>query len=184
MSLLVNAAIAQTKELKVGDLAPDFTASDHTGKKTQLSEMLASRQVLLFFYHGYWSPFCNKQMNAIQDSLQLIAQKNTVVIAITPERDPFVEKTVAKTNARFSIITDTQHKIMDLYGVTTPVDNTTKTRLRTIGVDLNEVNSSGNENVLPVPGVYIIGKDRKLKYIYFEPNYRIRPSVAELLKAM
>ena len=45
-----------TAPLKVGTLAPDFTASGSDGKVHRLSEMLADSRVLLIFYPGNNTP--------------------------------------------------------------------------------------------------------------------------------
>ena len=41
---------APTTKLKVGDMAPDFTLSDTTGKKISLSEFKGKKNVVLAFY--------------------------------------------------------------------------------------------------------------------------------------
>jgi len=46
---------------------------------------------------------------------------------------------------------------------------------------LQETNGS-NGNNLPVPAVYIINKEGKITYRYFDANYKNRVSVREILK--
>jgi peroxiredoxin len=41
------------KHLSVGDIAPDFSLSDHTGKVFRLSEMRQEQNVLLVFNLGF-----------------------------------------------------------------------------------------------------------------------------------
>ena len=56
MSMLAVAALAQTTPapppmtLKVGDMAPDFTLPDTTGKKVTLSEFRGKNNVVLAFF--------------------------------------------------------------------------------------------------------------------------------------
>jgi peroxiredoxin len=66
-----------------------------------------------------------------------------------------------------------------LYGVNFKVDDNTVERYKKFGVDFTTVNGN-NENTLPVPAVFII-KDGIIKYIWFDKDYRKRPTIKELL---
>ena len=54
------------------------------------------------------------------------------------------------------------------------------TRYRNAGLDI-EANNGKNGNYLPVPAVYIIDKESNIVYRFFEPDYKKRPSVKEIL---
>ena len=43
-------AASQTRTLKIGDLAPDFTLPDQNGKMVKLSDFRGKRNVVLAFY--------------------------------------------------------------------------------------------------------------------------------------
>jgi len=93
--------------LKTGAQAPMFTAKDNTGKIIDLKAILNShKDVVLFFYRGQWCPYCNKHIQQLQDSLQLLTQKGAYVIGITPETGENINKTVQKTKASFSMVQD------------------------------------------------------------------------------
>ena len=67
--------LAQTG-LKEGAKAPEFAAMDNSGKKIDLKKILKSHKtVVLFFYRGQWCPYCNKYIQSMQDSLQLLVDK-------------------------------------------------------------------------------------------------------------
>lgn len=42
--------VAPTTKLKVGDMAPDFTLTDTTGKEVKLSDFRGKKNVVLAFY--------------------------------------------------------------------------------------------------------------------------------------
>jgi peroxiredoxin len=46
---------------------------------------------------------------------------------------------------------------------------------------VDENNGKKNGNFLPVPAVYVIDKEASIKYRFFQPDYRKRPSVKEIL---
>ncbi len=174
---------SQKATLSLGDKAPHFSAKDQYGKQVSLSTLLKKNKVLLVFYRGHWCPFCNRELIALQDSLSLIQNTKTNLIAISPELPEYIQKTIQKTEVTFSIISDKGHAIMDAYGVTMPLDAVAQNRLKNIGVDLAIVNGS-NGYILPVPAVYLINQQGEIDYIFFDPNYRNRPSVQELLKLL
>jgi peroxiredoxin len=163
--------------------APDFKAKDQGGNLISLRDMRKKGSIVLVFYHGYWSPYCNKELKRLEDSLQLIQAKKATLIAITPEGQEGIEKTVDKTKASFPIISDKDGKIMKAYDVSYKVDEKTVARYKSFGIDLAANNEQKDgEITLPVPAVYIIDADGNITYRYFEPDYKKRPSVKEILQ--
>jgi peroxiredoxin len=179
--LVATRVNAQTLQFKEGDKAPDFTAVTHAGSNTSLQQLTASGPVVLIFYRGYWCPFCSKQLSNLNDSLPMLQAKGATVVAISPEKYESVNATIAKTKAGFNIISDTSNVILKRYGVNFTVDATTVEKYKNYGIDFMKVNGN-NENTLPVPAVFIIGKDGNFKYLYFDKDYRKRPSVKALLE--
>jgi peroxiredoxin len=178
-SLFVIAQSPEPKGLKVGDTAPLFAATDNSGKPFSLESALKKGDVVLMFYRGQWCPFCNKQMSQMNDSLSLITGKGATVVAISPEIQENVVKTIEKTKASFPVISDVQMKIMKDYQVNFAVPQTTIDRYKNFGIDFNVANGENGAN-LPVPATYVIGKNGKIKYVFFNPDYRKRASVKEI----
>ncbi len=175
--------IAQDKPsgLLVNDKAPNFTAKDQTGKSIELKNELKKNSVVLVFYRGEWCPFCNKELKAIEDSLKFITGKSAIVLAVTPEKQENIVKTIEKTKATYSILYDEGLKIMKSYGVSFKVDSLTAVKYKSYGIDFNVANGSNGAN-LPIPAVYIINKKGEVTYRYFDADYRKRPSVKELIR--
>lgn len=169
------------KGLAIGDKAPDFTGKDSKGNAFTLATQLKKGEVVLIFYRGQWCPFCNKQLSSLNDSLQAIVSKGAMLVAVTPETVDNVDKTISKTKASFPIISDSDLKIMKSYQVDFSVEQATQDRYKKFGIDFAVANGSNGAN-LPVPATYVIGKDGKIKYVFFNPDYRLRPSVKEIVE--
>lgn len=186
VSVLIGiTAAAQEKPegLFLKSKAPDFKAKDQGGNLISLRDVRKKGSVVLVFYHGYWSPYCNKELKRLEDSLQLIQAKKATLIAITPEGREGIEKTVDKTKASFPIISDKDGNIMKAYDVSYKVDEKTVARYKSFGIDLAANNEQkAGEITLPVPAVYILDADGNITYRYFEPDYKKRPSVKEILQ--
>ena len=182
LSLLI---FAQTETvypegLKAGDTAPGFTAKDQDGKTVSLKQALVKGPVVMLFYRGQWCPFCNKQLSHFSDSLQMLTAKGATILAITPETTENIKKTIEKTKAAFPVIEDESMAIMKSYKVNFMVDEKTIAKYRGYGIDFDKANGGNGAN-LPVPATYIVGKDGKIKYVFFNTDYRKRASVKDIL---
>ncbi len=166
--------------LKVGDTAPEFTAKDQEAKTVNLKEALRNGPVVILFYRGQWCPFCNKQLSYFSDSLSMLTNKGATILAITPETVENVKKTIEKTKATFPVIADVGLAIMKSYKVNFAVDEKTVTKYKGYGIEFDKANGSNGAS-LPVPATYIIGIDGKIKYVFFNTDYRKRASVKDIL---
>ncbi len=166
--------------ISVNDKAPDFTVKDQNGKKVSLKNELKNGAVVLVFYRGQWCPYCNKQLKELQDSLVFIKQKGATLIAVSPEKPDNISKTVEKTKAGYPVLFDDSLKIMKSYDVAFRVDSTTIEKYKKFGIDFYDANGS-NGATLPVPAVYIINKEGIIVFKHFDPDYRKRVTVLEIL---
>lgn len=168
--------------LFINSKAPDFTAADQNGNPIRLKDLTKKGKVVLIFYRGYWCPYCSKQLKVLEDSLQYIRDKGAQLIAITPESNEGINKTIEKTKSSFPILSDKGLKIMNAYDVSFQIDEKMVARYKNANIDLLGNNGTENGANLPVPAVYIIDKRGTVIYRYFERDYKKRPSVKELLE--
>ncbi len=169
------------KGLNLNDKAPDFSAKDQHGTTVSLSGELKKGSVVLVFYRGQWCPYCNRQLKQLEDSLSLIQEKGATVLTITPEVQENIEKTITKTKASYSILHDEGLQIMKSYDVAFQVDDKTIEAYKKYGIDFMAANGQANGAHLPVPAVYVINKEGKIVYKYFDKDYRKRSSVKDIL---
>ncbi len=184
--LLISALRSQAQEkpegLFINSRAPDFKGKDQNANEIVLKDLRKKGPVVVIFYRGYWCPYCNKELQKLEDSLQLIKEKGAQLIAITPEKQEGIAKTIEKTKASYSIITDDGLKIMKAYDVAYQVDTKTIDRYKMASIDLATNNGQKPDAVyLPVPAVYIIGKDGEIKYRFFDEDYKKQAAVKDIL---
>lgn len=181
LSTLVSLAQEKPEGLFINSKAPDFKAKDQSGADVNLKDLRKKGPIVLVFYHGFWSPYCTKELKRFQDSLQLLTDKGVQVVAVTPEASEGIAKTVEKTGAVFPILYDSEVKIARNYQVAYEVDEKTATRYKSFGNDLLVINQQKGKPFLPVPAVYIINKEGSVIYRYFETDNRKRVTVKEIL---
>ncbi len=49
-------------KLKIGDKAPDFSATTYDGKQIGLNDFLGKRGIVIFFYHKDGTPVCTQEL--------------------------------------------------------------------------------------------------------------------------
>jgi peroxiredoxin len=182
ITFLASSLVAQEapEGLFIASKAPDFKANDQNGKEVHLKDLLKKGKVVLVFYRGQWCPYCNKELSRLQDSLQFIIDKGATLVAVSPEIPENISKTIEKTKATYSVLYDNGMKIMKAYDVEYELPENTVTRYRNAGLDIEKSNGA-NGKYLPVPAVYIIDKESTITYRFFEPDYKKRPSVLDIL---
>ncbi|MTI32189.1 peroxiredoxin-like family protein [Xanthovirga aplysinae] len=167
--------------LKEGNKAPLFEGINQKGQKINLQEQLKKGPVVLMFYRGAWCPYCNKQLSQLQDSLQFITERGARVIAVSPELPEKIDETIKKTDATFHIIHDKKLAIMDAYDVSFEVENQMVKKYMNWGIDIEASNGDNGAN-LPVPATYIIDQNGNISYVFFDPDYKKRASVQEIIE--
>lgn len=132
---------------KVGNLAPAFTLLNQHEKKISLKDFRDKKHVVLYFYPRASTPGCTTQACGIRDYKKEYAKLKTVVLGVSPDPVPKIQKFVDKYELNFDLLSDEDHKIADKYGVW----------------DLKKF--MGKEFMGIVRTTFIIGKDGKLKHI-------------------
>ena len=73
---------------------------------------------------------------------------------------------------------------MKAYAVSFEVDERTVNRYKNADIDLAAANGQKDKVYLPVPALYIICKEGTILYRFFEPDYKKRPTVLEILEQL
>lgn len=174
-------SVNQAKGLQVGATVPDFSAEDIFNKTFKLSNALKNGSLVLIFIRGQWCPFCNKHLKVLQDQFHKIYAKGASVIVVTPEKSEFIKKTIEKTRAEFTILYDEDYKIAEAFDVLFLPNKITRVMYNTVlGAKLKESHSDDSER-LPIPATFIISKEMKVTWRHFDPDYKKRSKMADIL---
>ncbi len=105
--------------LKPGDSAPQFSATDQHGKVISL-EALKGKKVVLYFYPKDDTPGCTAEACNLRDNHSDLISKGYTVIGVSPDPLKSHEKFTEKYELPFSLLPDTDKKIIQDYGVWGP----------------------------------------------------------------
>ncbi|SHJ19238.1 Peroxiredoxin [Mesonia phycicola] len=170
--------------IKIGEKAPEFKLPNAKGEQIVLSSLLAQGPVVVTFYRGSWCPYCNLQLRAIQAKLPEIKELGANLIAISPEvpDGSLSENEISKMD--FIVLSDQDAKIASKYGVAWQVPEYLMQHMKVDrNLNLEEINN-GNENILPIPATFILGKDGIVKWNYVNVDYRTRSEPNEIIDVL
>lgn len=174
-------SVDEAKGMAIGRKAPLFKAMDANRSTFVLETALKKGSVVLIFYRGHWCPVCNKHLGQIQDSLRLITEKGATVVAVSPEKPEYLEKMEEKTGAKFRLLYDEDYKISDAYDVTFLSDKKQIALYnKMLNANLKETHSDDSQR-LPIPATYIIDTKGKIVWRQFDPDYKNRSSVKDII---
>jgi peroxiredoxin Q/BCP len=102
--------------LKEGDKAPIFTGVDQDGNKISLKDY-RGKKLVIYFYPEDDTPTCTIQACNLRDNYSLLKSKGFEIIGISPDDPAKHKKFSEKYNLPFTLLADTNHTILDKYGV-------------------------------------------------------------------
>ncbi len=112
----------------VGDVAPDFTlpgvqrrSEGSTERRDYTLSAYRGKKVLLAFYPGDFTPGCTKQMCTYRDNFDEFEGAAATVLGISPQDIDSHERWIEKQGFQFPLLTDTERKVAEAYGIAAPV---------------------------------------------------------------
>lgn len=103
-------------ELKEGIKAPDFTAADQEGNLISLNQF-EGKKVVLYFYPKDDTPGCTAEACDFRDNYQGLVAKGIVVLGVSVDDEKSHQKFATKYSLPFTLLADTDKKIVEAYGV-------------------------------------------------------------------
>ncbi len=157
----------------VGEKIPDIIVTDINGRPFNLNNSIEQKPTILIIYRGGWCPFCNRQLdNLIKVEPNLISM-GYQLIAISIDRPSKLKESLAKHKINYTLLSDSNAVASTALGIAFKIDDNTIEKYKKFNINL-ETASGMNHHILPVPAVFIIGKDGIIKYEYINPNYSVR----------
>ncbi len=102
--------------LSEGNKAPAFKGKDQNGKIVSLADY-KGQKVVLYFYPQDGTPTCTVQACNLRDNFGLLKNKGFTVLGVSPDEVIKHKKFEDKYELPFTLIADTEHSIIDKYGV-------------------------------------------------------------------
>jgi thioredoxin-dependent peroxiredoxin len=166
----------KTREVKVGDHAPDFESTDDQGKTWKSKDHVGKKVIVLYFYPADMTPGCTKQACAFRDDMEKLTDKGVEVIGVSGDsvNNHEVFKKVHKLN--FTLLADEKGEIAKKFGVKLVPGGQFKTK-----------DAEGNDVVLKrgvtaMRWTFVIDKDGRV--IYKNPNVKPTEDSKQILELL
>jgi len=158
-------------QLKVGDIAPDFSLKNAANEIYTLSDFKGKKNVVILFFPAVGSSVCEKELCSTRDGMKNYENMDAQVLAISVD-GPFAQKLWSdKHQFNFPVLSDFNKEVAPKYGAFYDVWLPEKFGLR--GVDKRSA--------------FVIDKNGVIKYAEVlenagtEPNYS---AIQETLKTL
>ena len=148
--------------IQEGKKAPDFTAVDQDGKKVKLSSFRGKKNVVLYFYPKDMTPGCTTEACDFRDHYKKI--KSTEILGVSIDPPERHQKFIEKYDLPFTLISDTDQKVVNKYGV------------------WQEKKLYGKTFMGIVRSTFIIDKTGVVRKVF--PKVRVKGHVEEVLEAL
>jgi peroxiredoxin Q/BCP len=102
-------------KLEKGQKAPAFEGLDQDGKTVKLEDFKGSK-LILYFYPKDNTPGCTAESCDLRDNYQMWLSKGYKVLGVSPDSQKSHQNFIAKYNLPFSLVADTDLKIIKDYG--------------------------------------------------------------------
>ena len=182
----VAADATLVKPLAAGAMAPAFTARKPDGSSYAFDPASRAVPAVLIFYRGGWCPFCNAHMGQLKAAEATLRDRGYEVLFLSSDRPDILLSSltddIEKEVAHYTLLSDSDAIAARAFGVAFRVDPKTVEQYKGFGIDLEQTQGNAG-NILPVPAVYVIGKDGKIVFAHFDPDYQQRLSAEKLLAA-
>ncbi len=103
-------------KLKVGDIAPDFTAPTQDGAMLSLTSFKGQR-VILYFYPKDNTSGCTLQAQSLRDGYEELKAMGFTILGVSPDSERSHKNFCDKHSLNFTLIADTDKQICEKYGV-------------------------------------------------------------------
>lgn len=103
-------------ELEAGAKAPSFGAKDENGNVLRLEDY-KGKKLVLYFYPKDDTPGCTAQACNLRDNLPALQAAGYQVLGVSVDDEKSHQKFIKKYNLNFPLLSDTDHQVVEAFGV-------------------------------------------------------------------
>ncbi|MBR8510397.1 peroxiredoxin-like family protein [Burkholderia cenocepacia] len=171
------------RAIKAGDRAPSFKLKDQDGNDVSSAALLVKGPLVVTFYRGVWCPYCNIELQAINEVLPEIRAYGANVVAISPQTPVNSRKSVRTNELGFPVLSDVNGQTGADFGLRFALPDYLVELYKNLKNDLPAFNNDPSWT-LPMPARYVIGQDGIVLYSEVNPDYTRRPDPSDMFPVL
>jgi peroxiredoxin Q/BCP len=105
------------EKIEVGSTIPTFSLPDQYGEIFDISEVLGTKNLVIYFYPKDDSPGCTKQACSFRDQYEDFVDLDAMVIGISSDDMESHKAFAEKHQLNFTLLSDEDGAVRDLFGV-------------------------------------------------------------------
>ncbi len=161
------------RPLLPGMKAAPFSLTAADGSQYEFSPDALDRPVVLIFYRGGWCPYCTRHLASLRNVESEIIEMGYDVLFVSADRYEVIRESLQVEGVEYTLLADNHLTAARDYGIAFRLDDATAERYISGGADIEHA-SGETHHWLPVPAVFIVGRDGIIRFQYVNPNYRVR----------
>lgn len=168
--------------LQVGEHAPDFTVARPDRTPYVFSASHLKHPYVLIFYRGGWCPYCNMQLADMHVVEPKLRASGFEVLFISTDRAEILYSSLKDQTVSYTLLSDPELRAAQAFHIAFHLDDQHYAEELKWGVDLEK--TTGTQlHALPVPSVFIVDSSGVIRFVYSNPDFRVRLGAQELWKA-
>ena len=175
--------LAPNTGIPTGQRAPDVHGVDLDGKDVTLASLYAKGPILLAFYRGGWCPYCSGEIHALTLAFPDYQRRGVTPVAVSVDKPDAEAKTKATFAIPFPVLSDSDAAIIEAFHVVKKVRDDEFAKMRGFGVDL-ESYSGKTHHEMAIPALFLIDRGGLVRWAHSDPDFKMRPSTAQILAAI
>ena len=104
------------------------------------------------------------------------------MVAISPDRPETMVASLKDPNLGYDLYTDASMQASRAFGIAFELSASEFTRYKGYGIDLEEASGQPHHQ-LPVPSVFLVEAGGTIRWVYSNPDYKVRPENTSVLDA-
>ena len=170
--------------LNVGDKIPIDSITTYSGLEFNVKTLLAKGPIVLAFFRGTWCPYCNMEINLLQENHRNFEELGATLFAISPQSVEYSKSMVEHQGVTYPVVSDTNNAIAKKFRLTYFfTDEIIQGNIQVNNLNLKKF--YGKEQVeIPLSATYVIDQDGVIAYAFIEEDHEKRADVGEVLTAI
>ena len=170
------------RALQPGQQAPGFTVRHVDGSPFVFSPKHLDKPYVLIFYRGGWCPYCNLQLADLHLVEPKLRAEGFGVIFISTDRPQLLYSSLKDPDIDYTLLSDPQLAAAQAFHIAFHLNDQAYARQLQLGVDLEKTTGT-TLHALPVPSVFIVDRSGKIRFVYSNPDFRVRLKAPALWRA-
>lgn len=169
LAVMVSGSALAQGSVGIGDQIPsDLAATDQNGQAQSFDSLKGQNGITLVFVRSAdWCPYCQLQLNDLRDQAPEFEQLGYPIVTVSYDSVEKLSVFSKKSDIPYVMLSDPGSQIIRDFGI------------------LNEDNAKGTFAYgVPHPGIYVVGNDKTVRAQFFEEDYKTRPDLEEVKKAI